>query len=371
MNDIATLLTSFDVSVIYAVSHKLADAVGMYLSPTLLIISIYIRLMETQIDAFAGTGKYGTALRDMMLWSFVLGSYYAIGNLIIDFVNPIYTWLDGFGSLTSTMKSFSHVLEQNKIASDNSGITLIGILSAPYALIAMLLYYFTLVIVAFIAAFLKIANALTFGVAFVWGLIAITVSISTTFNILRGWGLLLAFSLVWPIVQGLLMAMFAMLFTNSASTLMQIPDADATVRIANIMMLFAVMHLILAAVMVAAPFIANALVSNTSAASSIVMPFVAAATAAGVGAIKGAQVSGGITAPAAGGTASRLATTSNAYHTPTRRMAAASFAASGDQVADSGNASSNSAPLPRKADPSMQQQRRGAIIRQLLNKRRT
>jgi hypothetical protein len=343
----------------------------MYLSPTLLIISIYIRVMETQIDAFAGTGKYGTALRDMMLWSFVLGSYYAIGNLIIDFINPIYTWLDGFGSLTSTMKSFSHVLEQNKIASDNSGITLIGILSAPYALIAMLLYYFTLVIVAFIAAFLKIANALTFGVAFVWGLIAIPVSISTTFNILRGWGLLLAFSLVWPIVQGLLMAMFAMLFTNSASTLMQIPDADATVRIANIMMLFAVMHLILAAVMVAAPFIANALVSNTSAASSIVMPFVAAATAAGVGAIKGAQVSGGIAAPAAGGTASRLATTSNAYHTPTRRMAAASFAASGDKVADSGNASSNSAPLPRKADPSMQQQRRGAIIRQLLNKRRT
>jgi hypothetical protein len=52
-------------------------------------------------------------------------------------------------------------------------------------------------------------------------------------------------------------------------------------------------------------------------------------------------------------------------------MAAASFAASGDKVADSGNASSNSAPLPRKADPSMQQQRRGAIIRQLLNKRRT
>ena len=124
-----------------------------------------------------------------MLWSFVLGSYYAIGNLIIDFINPIYTWLDGFGSLTSTMKSFSHVLEQNKIASDNSGITLIGILSAPYALIAMLLYYFTLVIVAFIAAFLKIANALTFGVAFVWGLIAIPVSISTTFNILRGWGI--------------------------------------------------------------------------------------------------------------------------------------------------------------------------------------
>ena len=177
------------------------------------------------------------------------------------------------------------------------------------------------------------------------------------------------------------MAMFAMLFTNSASTLMQIPDADATVRIANIMMLFAVMHLILAAVMVAAPFIANALVSNTSAASSIVMPFVAAATAASVGAIKGAQASGGIAAPAAGGTASRLASNSNTYHMPTRRMATASFAASAlapenapapssnDQLVGPGSASSKSIPLPRTAAPAMQQQRRGAIIRQNMKKK--
>jgi hypothetical protein len=168
MDDLAKLLTSFDVSLIFVVSHKLAASVGMVIAPTLLIISIYIRLMETQLDALVGNGKYGTALRDMMLWTVVLGSYYGIGNMIFDLFNPIYAWLDSFGSLAATMKSFSDVMDRNKAVNDANGMTLLGVMSQPYVLIASFLYYISLVIVAFIAAFLKIANALVFGVAFVW-----------------------------------------------------------------------------------------------------------------------------------------------------------------------------------------------------------
>lgn len=375
MNDLARLLTSFDVSIIFAVSHKLAASVGMFIAPTLLLLSIYIRLMETQLDALVGSGKYGTALRDMVLWTVVLGSYYGIGNIIFEFFNPIYAWFDSFGSLAATMKSFSDVMAQNKVDNDAHGMTLIGVMSQPYVLIASLLYYVSLVIVAFIAAFLKIANALVFGIAFVWGLIAIPMSISITFNILRGWAVLLAFALVWPIVQGLLMAMFSMLFTNSVNTMMEMPDADATLRAANIMLLFSVMHLILGAVMVAAPFVANALVSNTSAATGIVMPFVAAATAAGVATVKGAggRVGNPVAMPS-GSSTPRMAGSKTAYRTPTIRAATASFASASlnpsnpspsGQTAVSGSGVGNPPPMAGNSLAArQQQQRRGAIIRQ-------
>jgi hypothetical protein len=292
MNDLAVLLTSFNMEVLFKVAYAIADVVGKYLSPVLLLMAIYMRLMETQIDALTGSGKYGTALKDILLWGFVLGAYYAIGALVMEFFNEIYAWLDTFGSLKSTMDAYSNIMQKNAKEMAASGITLTAVVSAPYNLIAMFLYYGSLIIVAFIAAFLKIANVMAFGIAFIWGLIAIPISISTTFKILRGWAYLLALALVWPIIQALLVAMFSMLFSNSADTLMQITDADPSLRAANIMMLFAVMNLLFAAILVAAPLIANALVTNSSAASGIVMPFVAAAVAAGISTIKGRDARG-------------------------------------------------------------------------------
>ena len=364
MNDLAVLLTSFNMDLLFKVAYAIADVVGKYLSPVLLLIAIYIRLMETQIDALAGSGKYGAALRDILLWGFVLGAYYAIGALVMGFFNEIYAWLDTFGSLKTTMDAYSNIMQKNAKEMAASGITLTALVSAPYNLIAMFLYYGSLIIVAFLAAFLKIANVLAFGVAFIWGLIAIPISISTTFKILRGWAYLMALALVWPIIQALLMAMFSMLFANSADTLMQIPNADPSLRAANIMMLFAVMNLLFAAILVSAPLIANALITNSSAASSIVMPFVAAAVAAGISTIKGRNVRGSSSlSPTLPTVQARSAGSSSV---PMARMNAVKPSIDNDTaVASAGLAASpDSAPVAA-AQAKKQQQRRGVLVTQI------
>jgi hypothetical protein len=380
MNDLALLLSSFDVKILFDIAKSIADAVGLYLSPVLLLMAIYIRLMETQVDALASGGKYGTALRDMMIWTFVLGSYYSIGAYVIEFVNPIYTWLDSFGSLGKTMEAFSTIMAKSNLSIQSGGVTLIGLASAPYVVIAELFYYGTLILVAFLTAFLKIANVMTFGIAFIWGLIAIPISISTTFRILRGWAYLLGFALVWPIVQGLLMAMFSMLFAGSSETLMTLPDADPMLRSANIMMLFAVMHLLLGAVMVAAPFIANALVTNASAASGVVMPFVGAA----VGAAAGTAAAGHAAAKNGYGSLQRLTGNSTVSKSgPTPRMSGSSMpsastptpastsnlSTSGSDAGGSGVSGTPPAPATDAGQQQKRQQRRGTIIRQQLKSR--
>jgi hypothetical protein len=364
MNDLAVLLTSFNMEVLFKVTYAIADVVGKYLSPVLLLMAIYMRLMETQIDALTGSGKYGTALKDILLWGFVLGAYYAIGALVMEFFNQIYAWLDTFGSLKSTMDAYSNIMQKNAKEMAASGITLTAVVSAPYNLIAMFLYYGSLIIVAFIAAFLKIANVMAFGIAFIWGLIAIPISISTTFKILRGWAYLLALALVWPIIQALLVAMFSMLFSNSADTLMQITDADPSLRAANIMMLFAVMNLLFAAILVAAPLIANALVTNSSAASGIVMPFVAAAVAAGISTIKGRDALG------SSGLSSALPAAQmrppGSLNMPMARMNAAKSSFSNDTALTptAPAVSSDGAPVAA-VQAKKQQQRRGVVLTQI------
>jgi hypothetical protein len=94
------------------------------------------------------------------------------------------------------------------------------------------------------------------------------------------------------------------------------------------MMLFAVMHLLLGAVLVSSPFLANALVSNSSAVAGIVMPFVAAATAAGVATLKGGQAGGSVPSAGGGGNSGggpKMAGQNTNYRTPTARAATAAF----------------------------------------------
>lgn len=280
MNSIATLLTSLDVSILFAVAYAIAKAVATFLTPVLLVVSISIRMLETQAGVLVGSGKFGTAVRDIALWTFVLGAYFMLGNLLIDFFNPIYAWVDRYGSLNQTTAVLEALMKQNKIDSAADGLSITNILASPLVLFAMFFYYATLILLAFLTVFLKLANVMAFGLAFIWGLVAIPLSISQTFKILRGWALLLAFSLAWPFVLGLCMMMFSLLFENAAHSLMQMPESSTTLRAVNLYLLFAVLHLVLVAVLVAAPLIANSLVANAPSGVGVVMPFAGAAMAA-------------------------------------------------------------------------------------------
>ena len=176
------------------------------------------------------------------------------------------------------------------------------------------------------------------------------------------------------------MAMFAMLFTNSANTLMAITETNATLRAANIMMLFAVMHLLLAAVMVSAPFITNALVSNSSSVAGIVMPFVAAATAAGVATIKGSQASGTMPGSAVAGAASKVAGSVTSYRTPIARASSGvssgsasttNLSPSGQSVAPASLSANANAANTKTANAQRLQQRKGSLIAQQRKKNRS
>lgn len=372
MNSLADLLTTLDISVIFKAIYAIAGELMLYTSSVLFIMAMMIRMTETQLGTLAGNNKYGEMIRDIFLYGTMMALYSGIGVLVVIFCNAIYDWMDSIGSLKEAMRAYTDIMTKNEDSIKAGGITVSGLIAAPFVVIGELLYYGSLVIVSFLSLFLKIANAMTFGVAFIWGLIAIPVSVSKTFNILRGWAWLMALSLVWPIVQGLMMAMFILLFKNAGSDFVSMPDIDPMTRHFDLMMLFSVLNLLLGAVLVAAPFVANALVTNASAASGIIMPFVGAAMTAGLAAVKGRDAQGnlrggfgGFGGGGSGGGSGNNGNKSSAQSVPAPRV----------KAAPAPTPAAEGVPVPAapdvKTSSQAAKQRKGALITQFRKKQNT
>lgn len=382
MNGLVSFLGGLDLAPLYTIIQGLATDVATYISPTLLIIAIYTRTMETQLDGLVSGGKWAIAIRDMVGWGVVLGLYGAIGYYIIDFMNSIYGWAESKGSLDTLMKTFSDIMQKWSDKLTMNDVSLTTLLSTPVVLFTGLAYYLTLILATFVAMFLKVANVLIYGVAYIWGLIAIPMSITTNFRILRGWGLLMGMALLWPFIQALFLTVFTELFKNAANVIVADPDINTAIALSNVYMLFSVMHLLLIAVLIASPFIAQALVANAPAAAGIVTPFVGAALAAGALTAKASEKAGG----AAGGRirdfmsgGSSSATSAPAPRAGARQSLAgapnagsgAAKGAAGDSIEDTSVPAAVTPPADTGVAENARQRRdkRNAIIKQQLKRR--
>jgi hypothetical protein len=295
-----SLLTSLELTPLYEVIQSYSLVVAMYVSPTLLIIAIYVRTVETQLDALVSGGKWAAAIRDMVGWGTVLALYAAIGYYVIDSMNAIYDWAEKLGSLKTMMEQFDVIVSKVEGRMKTDSPSALDFLSTPYLLFTSMMYYVTIILVQFVALFLKVANVMVYGIAYIWGLIAIPMSISTTFRLLRGWGLLMGLALVWPFVLAMSLAIFSLLFSNAANVLVLDTEANAAATLGSVYMLYSILNLVTIAVLVASPFIAQALVANTPAVAGVVTPFVGAALASGAATAKASSGTAGFAGRHAG-----------------------------------------------------------------------
>ena len=132
------------------------------------------------------------------------------------------------------MKSYSDIMKKWSDRLNMDDLSLASLVSTPVVMFTGLAYYMTLILATFVALFFKVANVQVYGVAYIWGLIAIPMSISTTFSILRGWGLLMGLALLWPFVTSLFLAIFASLFANAAGIVAEDTTINAAIALSNI-----------------------------------------------------------------------------------------------------------------------------------------
>lgn len=287
---VADLLGSLAPGSVYKAAAPVARVLLTTVTPSLFVIALYVRLLEAQLDAVVGAGRLAQALRDIAVWGVVLVVYFSLGNLINGYLNSLYGAMSRLGSLRSVADQMAVLL--SAAAHGPSGVwgTLKEINSLPLRLATVLLYYASLVMTTFLEALLRIAQAIGYEFAFLYGLIAIPLALSRTLSLLRGFAKLMGFFVLWPVVQALLLAVFSPLFTGAVGGLQGILGrSDYMLIYAH--MLFTILDLILCAVFLAAPYITASLIENAGAGHPFISPYLGGLSgtgttfAAGVGAL--------------------------------------------------------------------------------------
>lgn len=254
---------------VYAAMTPLAQTVSRTFTPSLLLLGVYLRIVETQIESFSGAARWVDAIRDIVLWGLVLTLYFAVGGWIAGYMNGIYAITERWGSVATISADLGRGMATaaTAVAQVNPVVRLAASLaSLPVRVIALLIYYVSLALLVFVAAFMGIMHAIGYSLAFIYGLIAIPISVSGRLRIIRGWAVLYGFVLLWPVVQALIVALFRPIFSGAVQALTASTGALLW-SVTEIYFLFAVLNLLVAAVLLMAPAIAYGLVSNIAPAS--------------------------------------------------------------------------------------------------------
>jgi len=263
---------------IYQNIESIALGIFKYITPVLLVIAIAVRTLEESLDATNTNGRWINAVRDMILAGLAIAVYFSAGNLINDFFESLYSYFSNFGSIGSVTNQVADMIDALERNTEDTGFANWGV-SGIYKTLALGVYYLSLITVTSIIAFLHIAHAIGYGLVFCWGLIALPMSITRGFTLLKGWGLFMAFILVWPILESLAMGMLMQIFVDVGTTATAGSVGNTRVEQGSLLLAFTTLNIILIVVVVVIPFLTNGFVSNSAVGRDFVIPFAAGAMA--------------------------------------------------------------------------------------------
>ena len=353
---------------IYDGVEVIARGIFTYITPVLLVIAIATRSLEESLDMTNSSGRWVNALRDMAILGAAITVYFAAGNMVNEFFSATYGYFERIGSVGSITNQLADTIEQLESKTEDTG-TLSYLAGSVWSFAGTLVYYSSLIAVTTLIAFLHLAQALGYGLCFCWGLIAIPMSITRNFRLLKGWLMFTAFILVWPVVESLTMGLISSIFSDMGQTMSGSASGNTAIDQGAVMMMYTTLNIILFMIAVVAPFVANALVSNAPAGKDFVVPFIAGAMA-NVAAMNhvNTKAAGPISSAGkavGGGLASRVGAEASFIKEAFRPQPSTIVNSEFSELKATTTSSPNSGTT---SDPTARQARRGAIINQNKNK---
>jgi len=287
------LVSSLDPTLVYRAGEHIAWTVFTTITPVLLVISVAVRTLETQLDTTSSMGKWERAIRDFFLFGFLIGSYFGIMMLFNVLMNEIYLLtheLGNFELLAQQIKGLLAKANQGEGGAIGQGLGNFAFgLTDPFRWVMSIFYWASNLFVISAHVFLKGAHGIIYTFVLVYGLIAIPMSMTSNFKLLKGWATLLGGILLWPIVEGLLMGFFGVLFKDAAQEVINAGGALAYQNDGDFKAFFSVVNVVLALLLILAPAISAYLVANANAMFALVAPFASGAMSVGLGALSASK----------------------------------------------------------------------------------
>ena len=349
---------------IYDGVEVIARGIFTYITPVLLVIAIATRSLEESLDMMNSSGRWVNDLRDMAILGAAITVYFAAGNMVNEFFSATYSYFERIGSVGSITNQLADTIEQLEAKTEDTG-TLSMLTGSVWNFAGTIVYYSSLVAVTTLIAFLHLAQALGYGLCFCWGLIALPMSITRNFRLLKGWAMFSAFILMWPVVESLTMGLISSIFADMGQTVSGMATGNTDIDQGSVMMMYTTLNIILFMIAVVAPFVTNALVANAPAGRDFVVPFIAGAMAnvAAMNAVntKAARPIGSAGKAVGNGIASRVSAEASHFKEAFRSGPSAMASHESSPAKPTTTSSSTSG---AKSDPAARQARRGAIINQ-------
>lgn len=294
MKAIELLVLSLDPSRVYHFGEQVAWTVFTSITPVLLVIAVAVRTLETQLDTTTSMGKWERAIRDFFLFGFLIGSYFGIMMMFNVLMNEIYVMTHDLGNLKMIAQQMKRLLSEANKGGDGAFDSAIGyaisLYEDPLSVIMTIFFWATNLFVISTHVILKGAHGMIYTFVLIYGLMAIPLSITSNFKLLKGWATLLGGTLLWPIVEGLLMGFFGVLFQDAAQEIINAGGVLAYENDGNFKAFFSVVNVTLAFMMILAPVISAYLVANANSMFALVAPFASGAMSIGLGALAAGKV---------------------------------------------------------------------------------
>jgi hypothetical protein len=254
-------------------------------SGMLLLFAAKVRVLDTQLSGFGnGGGGWGQSIKSIVLWSFVLGSYYSVFGLITSFANDLYRALNGFAGIDiilEEMGNFRQVIRDKAAAESELSMwsfdywKILGesVAAVPGQLIGLVLYHVSLLFVFVIVAFLRQAHAVLFACTFLLGLIVIPLNIAERISLWQGWKSLAYFVFLYPIIEAIALTFASLPFKGALASMIANSNDAAAWDGVNFLMIMTVFHGVLVLMEITVLVVTYILVSNAGDPKAWVTPF--------------------------------------------------------------------------------------------------
>ncbi|MFQ5543520.1 MAG: hypothetical protein ACE5FY_04105 [Nitrospiria bacterium] len=299
MKALELLILSIDPDRVYLFGEQVAWTVFTYMTPVLLVIAVAVRTLETQLDTTTSMGKWERALRDFFLFGFLIGSYFGIMMMFNVLMNEIYVMTHDLGNFELLAKQIEKMIANENPGNNEKIGTALSNFSFwagnPFLYITTAFYWVSNFIVVSTHVILKGTHGIIYTFVLVYGLIAIPMSMTSNFKLLKGWATLLGGTMLWPIVEGLLLGFFGVLFQDATREIIHAGNMPTGENNPDFKVFFSVINVTLAFMMILAPVISSYLVSNAHSMLAILTPFASGTLSVGLGTLSASRtaVSGG------------------------------------------------------------------------------
>ena len=270
---VIALLNAFSPSAIYELSFEIAGFV-FFLSVIILVIASKIRVIQNTAESIETGGSWEKMLADILAYSALLTLYIVVIWMVILSINAITSFADSVGSIETVTRRMEILFEAGKANQADDGWLMsmgVGITEA----VGWAFFYFSLLLLTITMLVMRFAQAMILGLSFIWGEIAIPLSVVSGYKPLKGWMQWLLIGAFWPFVEAVIMVFIAGSFFGASHLIIESGTSFATT---DLYFLFTAINGLLWASIIAAPFITASLVRGDGSIAGTVMPF---ATAAG------------------------------------------------------------------------------------------